>query len=53
MSTAAQQDEFVAGIEAEQRRVEGNRQLLSRMEKKIAAALARIWGEEVEHGSTG
>lgn len=45
MSTAAQQDEFVAEIEAEQKLVEANRQLLSRMEQKIAAVLARVWGE--------
>jgi len=33
-------------IEAEERLVEGNRQLIERMEQKIAATLARIWGED-------
>jgi type I restriction enzyme M protein len=41
----AAQREIVAEIEAEQRLVEGNRQLIERMEQKIAATLARIWGE--------
>jgi len=42
----AAQREIVAEIEAEQRLVEGNRQLIERMEQKIAATLARIWGED-------
>ncbi len=42
----AEQEKIVAEIEAEQRLVEGNRQLIERMEQKIAATLARIWGEE-------
>lgn len=33
-------------IVAELRLVDGNRQLIERMEQKIAGALARIWGEE-------
>jgi hypothetical protein len=33
-------------IVAEPRLVEGNRQLLSRMEHKVAGAFARIWGEQ-------
>jgi type I restriction enzyme M protein len=41
----AVQREIVAEIEAEQRLVEGNRQLIERMEQKVAATLARIWGE--------
>lgn len=41
----AEQEKIVAEIEAEQRLVEGNRQLIERMEQKIAATLARIWGE--------
>ena len=35
---------IVAEIEAEQAQVEANRELISRMEKKIHAALARVWG---------
>jgi len=42
----AAQREIVAEIEAEQRLVEGNRQLIGRMEQKIAAALSRIWGQD-------
>lgn len=41
-----EQEKIVAEIEAEQRLVDANRQLIERMERKIAAALARIWGEE-------
>jgi type I restriction enzyme M protein len=41
----AEQEKIVAEIEAEQRLVEGNRQLIERMEQKIAGALARIWGD--------
>ena len=33
-------------IEAERRLVEANRELIARMETKIAATLTRIWGEE-------
>lgn len=39
---------IVAEIEAERRLVEGNRELIARMEKKITATLARIWGEQPE-----
>jgi type I restriction enzyme M protein len=49
----AAQREIVAEIEGEQRLVEGNRQLIERMEKKIAATLARIWGEESEPAIVG
>src|SRR5207244_2901089 len=41
-----EQERIVAEIEAEQRLVDANRELIERMEKKIAAALARIWGDE-------
>lgn len=44
--TAGAQSEIVAEIEAEQRLVEGTRQLIERMKQKITATLARIWGEE-------
>jgi type I restriction enzyme M protein len=41
----SQQEKIVAEIDAEQRLVKANRQLIERMEQKIAAVLARIWGE--------
>lgn len=37
---------IVAEIEAEQALVNANRDLIARMEKKIDATLARVWGEE-------
>jgi restriction endonuclease S subunit len=37
---------IVAEIEAERRLVEANRELIARMDNKIAAVLARIWGED-------
>ncbi|MBX7253601.1 MAG: N-6 DNA methylase [Candidatus Promineofilum sp.] len=37
---------IVAEIEAEQALVNANRDLIARMEKKIQATLARVWGEE-------
>ncbi|HEY5743340.1 MAG TPA: N-6 DNA methylase [Chryseolinea sp.] len=46
----AMQQAIVAEIEAEQALVAANRELISRMEKKIQATLARVWGEE-EHDS--
>lgn len=36
----------VAEIEAEQALVAANRELIARFEKKIQAALARVWGEK-------
>ena len=42
------QHAIVAEIEAEQRLVAANRELVERFEKKIQAALARVWGEEGE-----
>jgi type I restriction enzyme M protein len=42
----ATQQAIVAEIEAEQALVNGNRELITRFEKKIQATLARIWGEE-------
>jgi type I restriction enzyme M protein len=42
----ATQQAIVAEIEAEQALVAGNRELISRFEKKIQTTLARIWGEE-------
>jgi restriction endonuclease S subunit len=39
---------IVAEIEAEQVLVNANRELIARMEKKIQATLARVWGEEAE-----
>lgn len=42
------QKEIVAEIEAEQTIVDGNRNLIARFEKKIDAAIARVWGEAKE-----
>lgn len=41
----ATQRAIVAEIEAEQKLVEANRELIERIEKKVQAALARVWGE--------
>ena len=40
------QQAIVAEIEAEQVLVVGNRELITRFEKKIQTMLARVWGEE-------
>jgi type I restriction enzyme M protein len=37
---------IVAEIEAEQALVAANRELNTRLEKKIQATLARVWGEQ-------
>jgi type I restriction enzyme M protein len=42
----ATQQAIVAEIEAEQKLVNANRELIERMEKKIQAVLARVWEEE-------
>ena len=42
----ATQQEIVGEIEAEQKLVTANRELIERFEKKIQATLARVWGEE-------
>jgi type I restriction enzyme M protein len=42
----ATQQAVVAEIEAEQALVAANRELIARMEKKIQAVLARVWGED-------
>ncbi len=39
------QSAIIAEIEAEQALVNGNRDLIARFEKKIDAAIARVWGE--------
>ena len=39
------QDAIATEIEAEQALVDGNRDLIARFEKKIDAAIARVWGE--------
>ncbi|QYO67408.1 restriction endonuclease subunit S [Leptolyngbya sp. 7M] len=41
-----EQERIVAEIEAEQRLVEANRELIERMEAKIADVLDRIWGTD-------
>jgi len=40
------QQQIVAEIEAEQALVAANRELIARMERKIQAAIAGVWGEE-------
>ena len=42
------QQAIVAEIEAEQAFVNANHELIKRMEKKIEATLARVWGEETD-----
>lgn len=42
------QQSIVSEIEAEQALVNANRELVDRMERKIQATLARVWGEEAE-----
>jgi type I restriction enzyme M protein len=42
----ATQQAIVAEVEAEQALVNANRELIARMEKKIQATLARVWGED-------
>jgi type I restriction enzyme M protein len=44
----ATQQTIVTEIEAEQALVNTNRELIGRMERKIQAALARVWGEQEE-----
>jgi len=46
------QQAIVAEIEAEQALVAANRELITRMEKKIQATLARIWGEQAPDSSS-
>ena len=45
LPSLATQQAIVAEIEAEQALVAANRELIARMEKKIQASLARVWGE--------
>lgn len=47
----ATQRAIVAEIEAEQVLVNGNRDLIARFEKKIDAAIARVWGEAKSEGA--
>ncbi len=42
----AEQEAIVSEIEAEQALVDGNRELITRFEKKIQQTIARVWGEE-------
>ena len=44
LPSSALQQAVVADLEAEQAMVEANRQLTERMEKKIQAAIGRVWG---------
>jgi len=43
--------EFASDIEAERRLVEANPELIAQMESKIAAAIARTWGDGVPAAS--
>lgn len=45
------QQAIVTEIEAEQALVNGNRDLIARFEKKIDAAIARVWGEAKAEGA--
>lgn len=45
------QQAIVTEIEAEQALVNGNRDLIDRFEKKIDAAIARVWGEAKAEGA--
>jgi type I restriction enzyme M protein len=49
----ATQQAIVADIEAEQALVDANAELIARMEQKIAAVLARVWGEDKSAGDAG
>ena len=40
------QSSIVAELQAEQALVEANRELITRMESRIASAIGRVWGEE-------
>jgi type I restriction enzyme M protein len=40
------QHAIVAEIEAEQALVAANRELITRMEKKIKSVIKRVWGED-------
>lgn len=40
------QREIIAEIETERKLVEANRELIARMEQKMQARLAEMWGEE-------
>jgi type I restriction enzyme M protein len=40
------QRQIVADLEAERKLVEANRELIARMEAKIKAKLAEVWGED-------
>ncbi len=46
------QQAIVSEIEAEQALVNGNRDLIARFEKKIEAAIARVWGEAKGEGES-
>jgi type I restriction enzyme M protein len=49
----ATQRAIVAEIEAEQALVNANRELIARMEERIQATLARVWGEEEPAAAAG
>jgi len=47
----ATQQAIVTEIEAEQALVTANRELIERFEKKIQAAIARVWSQNLEVNS--
>lgn len=48
----ATQEVIIAEVEAEQALINGNGELITRFEKKIDAAIARVWGTVKSEGST-
>jgi restriction endonuclease S subunit len=53
LPTLPEQNSVAAEIEAEQALVGANRELIARMEKKIQAVLARVWGEDEPNEAEG
>ena len=45
--TISKQRELVSELEAERALVEANRELIARLEQKLQAKLAEVWGDEV------
>ena len=48
---ALAQREIVAALEAERKVVDANWELITKMERRIQAKLAEIWGEEISGGT--
>jgi type I restriction enzyme M protein len=41
------QEKIVAEIEAEQKIVNANKELMKKMEKKVEAKISEVWGDEI------